>query len=251
MHLKVHGIVLGQTPSGSQDKILTLLTSELGLITVFVKNPGGKKSKLAAATEVLAYSEFCLFEGRAHYILDSADLEENFFALRSDLGKLSLAAYLCELTRFVLPGKEVAQEILRLLLNTLFLLQKGSRSERFLKAVYELRLICLIGFQPDTYSCAGCGCEEGDFYLLPGEGIILCSDCLPAYLAQTERLPLRVLFPQAVRRAFNFVAEAEPQKVFSFKLTEEGEKLFGEAAEAFTLFQTGGKFSSLEFYKSL
>ena len=148
--LKTHGIVLGQTPYGSQDKILTLLTSDYGMLQVIVKNPGGKKSRLAAACEVLAYSELCLLEGRVRYILQSADLEENFFGLREDLSALSLAGYLCELTRHLMPQKENGAEILHLLLNTLYLLEKKKRSPAFLKAVYELKLMGLSGFQPDT-----------------------------------------------------------------------------------------------------
>ncbi len=251
MHLKTHGIVLGQTPFGSQDKMLTLLTSDQGMITAIAKNPGRKKSRLAAASEVLAYSELTLFEGRTHYILDAADLENNFFRLREDLDKISLAAYLCELTRFVIPQKETGAETLRLLLNTLYLLEKGARSPAFLKAVYELRLMCISGFQPDVEGCAGCGNTEGDFWLLPGEGIMLCGDCLPAYLAQAERELYRIPFPQPVRRAFLHVIQSEPEKIFSFKLSPDAEKLFSEAVEAFTIFQTGGKFPSLDFYHSL
>ena len=113
--LKTHGIVLAQTPYGSQDKILTLLTSDFGLMQVLAKNPGRKKSQLAACCEVLAYSEFCLMEGRVRTLLDSADLEENFFGLREDLRALSLAGYLCALTRALMPQKETGAETLRLL----------------------------------------------------------------------------------------------------------------------------------------
>ena len=218
---------------------------------VLAKNPGRKKSQLAACCEVLAYSEFCLMEGRVRTLLDSADLEENFFGLREDLRALSLAGYLCALTRALMPQKETGAETLRLLLNTLFLLEKKKRSPAFLKAVYELKLMGLSGFQPDTGNCAGCGKEEGDMWLLPGEGIALCPGCLPHFIESAVRPPCRVPFPEAARRAFCHVAGSEGKKVFSFKLTPPAEKAFGEAAEAFALFQTGIRFPSLDFYKSL
>ena len=204
--------MLGQTPYGSQDKILTLLTSDYGMLQVIVKNPGGKKSRLAAACEVLAYSELCLLEGRVRYILQSADLEENFFGLREDLSALSLAGYLCELTRHLMPQKENGAEILQLLLNTLYLLEKKKRSPAFLKAVYELKLMGLSGFQPDTDGCAGCGKDDGEMWLLPGEGIALCKDCLPHFIESAVRPPYRVPFPAAARQAFRFVSEAGGKK---------------------------------------
>ena len=251
MHLKTHGIVLAQTPFGSQDKLLTLLTSEQGLVTAVAKNPGRGKSKISAACEMLAYSEFCLFSGRTRYIVDSAELENNFFSLRSNLTGLSLAAYLAELTRFVMPQKETAEETLRLLLNTLYLLQKGEKSETMLKGIYELRLMCLSGFQPDVGGCAACGKEDGNFWLLPGDGILLCDDCFPEYQKMSERQVSRVIFPEAVEKAFLHVITAPMQKLFAFRLSDDAEKAFGEAAEAFTLFQTGGKFGTLDFYKAM
>ena len=44
---------------------------------------------------------------------------------------------------------------------------------------------------------------------------------------------------------------APMQKLFAFRLSDDAEKAFGEAAEAFTLFQTGGKFGTLDFYKAM
>ena len=79
MIVKTHGIVLAQTPLSSQDKRLTLLTSDLGLVDAIARNVSGARSKLSAAAEVLAYNDFCLFKGKSGYIVNSADLENNFY----------------------------------------------------------------------------------------------------------------------------------------------------------------------------
>ena len=160
MTVKTHGIVLAQTPLSSQDKRLTLLTSDLGLVDAIARNVSGARSKLSASSEVLAYNDFCLFKGKSGYIVNSADLENNFYGLREDLVNLSLAGYFCELTRFVLPSEEGGGEILRLLLNTLYLLEKRKRTQTFLKPVYELRLLSLSGFAPNLENCCICGENE-------------------------------------------------------------------------------------------
>jgi len=235
-------------PLSSQDKKLTLLTSDLGLLDVVAKNARGKKSQAAAATEVLAYSEFCLFKGKTRYILDAADLENNFFKLREDLVKLSLAAYFSELCRFVLPSEDNGGECLRLLLNTLHLLEQDKRTAAFLKAVFELRLLSLCGFAPNMEDCCVCGeYDKEDFFFLPGEGRLICRDCVSKILPETFRLPM----PAGVRMAFAHVIESEERAIYSFRLSPQGESAFGSAAEAFTVFHVGGQFKSLEFYKSL
>lgn len=249
MTIKTRGIVLAQTQLSSRDSVLTLLTSDLGLIDVYTKVSHGKKGRAAAATEVLAYSEFCLFKGKTRYILDAADLENNFFRLREDLQHLSLAAYFCELCRFVIPGEDNGDEILRLMLNTLYLLEQKKRSPVFLKAVFELRLLTLCGFAPDMEGCAVCGeySSDGDYFFLPSEGQMACRDCLSAFSPETVRIPL----PAGVRLAFCHVIRSEERAVFSFKLSPEGEQAFANTAEAFTVFHIGGQFKSLEFYKSI
>lgn len=248
MTIKTRGIVLAQTALSSQDKKLTLLTSDLGLIDVFAKVSRGKKGRAAAATEVLAYSEFCLFKGKTRYIVDSADLENNFYGLREDLQSLSLAAYFCELCRFVLPSEDNGSECLRLLLNTLYLLEQKKRSPAFLKAVFELRLLTLCGFAPDMNGCSVCGCGEAEpFYFLPGEGQLICSRCRSVLPEETVCLPVA----PAVRKAFCHVIQSEERAIYSFRLSPEGETAFAHAAEAFTVFHIGGQFKSLEFYKSM
>ena len=93
------------------DRKLILLTTDMGLVEAIARGVGGRKSKISAAAEVFAYSDFCLFEGKIGYIVDSADLEQNFYNLRLDLQKLSLASYFCELTRFILPDKDNGQPV--------------------------------------------------------------------------------------------------------------------------------------------
>ncbi len=248
MTVKTHGIVLAQTPLSSQDKRLTLLTSDLGLVDAIARNVSGARSKLSAAAEVLAYNDFCLFKGKSGYIVNSADLENNFYGLREDLVNLSLAGYFCELTRFVLPSEDNGGEILRLLLNTLYLLEKKKRTPTFLKPIYELRLLSLSGFAPNLQDCCICG-EVGqkEVYFLPVEGRLICGDCLLKHPYDQ----LKIILPDAVRKAMEYILNADIRQLFAFQLTSDSEKLLEAVSEAFTLCHAGSKFKSLEFYKSI
>lgn len=246
MTVKTRGIVLGQIPMRDQDRKLILLTTDMGLIEVIARGVGGKKAKIAAAAELLAYSDFCLFESRSGYIVNSADLDRNFYNLRLDLQKLSLASYFCELTRFILPDKDNGSACLKLLLNTLWLLEQEKRSPAFLKAVYELRLLTLSGFAPDLSGCSACGSQEAAAFF-PIDGVLYCSSCI-------GRMPqdrLRLTLPEPVQKAMRYICEAPAEKLFSFRLTPDSEKSLGTVAEAYAICQTGAQFKSLEFLKSI
>lgn len=246
MTVKTRGIVLGQIPMRDQDKKLIILTEDMGLIEAIARKVNGARSSLSAAAEVLAYSDFCLYAGKSGYIVNTADLLENFYDLRMDLEKISLASYLCELTRFILPDRDNGGACLKLLLNSLWLLEHGKRSPALIKAVYELRLLSISGFAPDLNGCLGCGAEE-ELTFYPIDGSLFCEHCRGVMPPDRPQMKL----PQPVFYAMRHICEAPDEKLFSFKLTPDSEKALGFVTEYFTLCQTGGKFKALDFYKTV
>ncbi len=239
---------MAQTSLSSQDKKLTILTADLGLVEAVSRNPVGMRSKLSASSEVLAYSDFCLYKGKSGYIINSADLENNFYKLREDLLSLSLAGYFCELTRFIIPTEDNGKEVLSLILNTLYLLEHKKRSPKLLKAIFELKLLSLSGFMPNVTSCSICGCEESEkMYFIPAEGRLICEKCLE----QSSYNGIKIILPMAVKKAMEYILFSNIKQVFSFKLNDESEMLFADIAEKFALYHIGGNFKSLEFYKSI
>ena len=54
-------------------------------------------SRRHAATQLLSYSQFQIYKGKDKYIINDAQPEHVFFGLRSDIERLSLAQYFCEL----------------------------------------------------------------------------------------------------------------------------------------------------------
>ena len=111
-----HGLILRDTDTKETDKILTVLTAEMGKISVIARGARRKNSRLAAACQLFAWSEMTLYRRGNWYYLDAAEPEELFSGLQKDLVRFSLAAYLAELTEFVAGEETEAGELLRLLL---------------------------------------------------------------------------------------------------------------------------------------
>ena len=57
MHRIVEGIVLRETDTKEADKILTVLTKSEGKISVIARGARRKNSRIAAASQLLVYSE--------------------------------------------------------------------------------------------------------------------------------------------------------------------------------------------------
>ncbi len=247
MSILLHGIVLKRIPLPAGDKRLTLLTRERGIVEVYARHTGNKKSRYAASFEALAYSEFTLFEGRSNLYVESADLLENFFALRENLTAFTLAAYFCELCRYVLPTEDNAPECLQLLLNMLSMLAQKKRSESFLRAVFELRLLALSGFSPDFSGCFLCGEPISEnAYFFPLEGTVCCAHCF----SENEKSG-GLFLPRPAFLAIFHVITAPAKKICSFTLNEKSEKIFCQAASAFCRCHADGRFPSLLLYETL
>ena len=116
------GLVLRETETKESDKILTVLTPELGRISVIAKGARSRRSKYTAACQLLAYDEMTLRRKGEWYYLAEAGTLELFDGVRQDIQRLALASYFAELTETVCQDALAAAEILPLLLNALFAL---------------------------------------------------------------------------------------------------------------------------------
>ena len=125
MIIKTDGIVIRENNTGEQDRLVTLLTRDKGIITAFVNGGRNPKNKNVAATGLLCYSDSSIEKTRRDvYIIKEATAKEVFFSLREDIVSLSLAQYFAELTYELAPREESSTDYLSLLLNAVFLITK-------------------------------------------------------------------------------------------------------------------------------
>lgn len=242
MRMNTDALVLKVTDTGESDRLVTLLTAEFGVLRAFANRAKKINSKIHGATQSLCYGDFSIYSSRESYIIDDAIAKEVFFGLRDDIEKLSLAQYFCALAAELAPEMEPAKEYLRVILNSLHLLETGRRSNDFLKAVTELKFMVFSGFMPDLTVCSHCGCDpKGEMYFNLTEGCLTCRNCG----RNGERINSTVL------TAMRHVCSSPIEKIYSFSLPPQDEKRFAQVCERFLLLQTGKRFKALDFYKSL
>lgn len=252
MQQKASGIILRQRNIGENDRMLTILTAGLGLIEGSARRSKATNSPLAAATQLFSYSELCLYRGRqSYYIIDTAEICEGFYGLRTDVEKMALAGYFCELTARLSPAPDSCAELLRLLLNCLAFLEKDRLDPLLIKPLYELRGLSVGGFMPNLVGCALCGeYEKAQMNFLPLEGILVCGDCYARSPYNVEST-IRAGLPPAVLAAMRHIVFAEPERLFSFRLAKESLALLNQLSEAYVRLQMETDFKSLDVYHEL
>lgn len=173
--IKINAIVVRAKESGENDRLLTLLSPEAGKLTVTAKGVRSLKHKSRSACMPLSYSSFVLKKIKdGLYSLTSADVIESFAPLSKDVELLSYGAYFADLARLCVQSAVPAEEEVRLLLNTLYVLTKRSDAAPLIKAVFELKLMELCGIMPEFGE--ECPCSSPATFFCPSEGEVRCSE---------------------------------------------------------------------------
>ena len=189
--ISTDGLIIKIADTGNSDRICTIITRSGGVIRAFANGAKNIKNKNHAATNLFAYSDLILFKGRDSYSINEASLKENFSARLDSLEKLSLAQYFSELCITLAADNAGDEGFLRLMLNALHLLSHEKYTPSHIKAVTELRMMCLAGYMPDLVMCSGCGKYDAEkMFFYPEIGKIFCQKCLPmGYARRFELLP--------------------------------------------------------------
>lgn len=238
------GLVIREQSIGESDKLITVLTARHGLVRAFSRGAKKTKSKKLAATSLLSYSDFTFSKSRDAFSVEDALVKEVFFELRDDIEKMALAQYFCELAYEFCEEDFESEELLRLFLNSLWLLKEGKKSTAFIKAVTELRLMSLSGYMPDLVACEKCGEYETEtMYFSSESGKLYCENCRPSSVCTPLSLP--------VTTALRYVIFSDFEKIFAFSLGENSLGDFCRICEEYLLNKTQRKFKTLDFYNAI
>ncbi len=206
---KTPAIVLRQRKLGDADKIITLYSANYGKLDAVAKGVRRVRSRLAGHVEPLNHGAYLLAHGRNLDIVTQAQTIESFQPLRDDLGRLSRAFYVAELTDRCTVERAESFVLYRLLLDTLRRLSEGEELDLNLR-FFEMALLVQLGYRPELRHCVVCGQpvkEEANSWS-PGAGGVVCPRCRPREqivrpLSLNALKVLRLLqggsFPEVVR----------------------------------------------------
>ncbi len=244
MYIQTNGLVLRETEYRESSRIITVLTATHGKLTVSAKGAKRKGSKIAASTQLLAYSEMTLFAQRDRYILTEARSLELFRGLRESLEGLALGSYFAELLDTLSDEDVPDPELLPLGLNALYAVSENVRENALVKAAFELKLLCQTGFAPELAHCCVCGGEPVDPVISLDGGTVRCRSC-GVYSRNDRSVPKDTL------SAMRYVSAAAVNRFCSFSLKGEPLRHFADISEEYLLAQLGRRFYTLDFYHSL
>ena len=255
MLTEVKGLVIRTVDIKESDKLITIFTEQMGVITAMAKGARSLRSRHLAATSLFCYSTFVLYSKGENYWIRESELHESFFGIRKTVEGLALAGYILEVICHAAVSAP-DRELLRLSLNSLYAISSAKYSLAHIKAAFEIRCASVLGFMPDLLACRECGERLGDFFFDIMSASLTCYSChkkAEGSLIEENPHERRVvtILSEGAKIALGYATHAPLEKLFSFKISDEDMHLFGIAAESYLLNHLERSFKSLDFYNSL
>ena len=158
-----------------------------------------------------------LFKGSDTYTLNSCEIIELFYNIRTDLEKLTYAMYVTRIVSDVTTENQNSFNTLKLYLNTLYMISETEKDLDFILSVFKLRILKILGFAPNTRECVGCKTRENIRYFSIRDNGFKCKEC-----AKTDTSAIEI--SDATQNAIKYIMGADPKKIFSFELSDNGYK---------------------------
>ncbi len=241
----VDALIIREQMIGESDKLITMLSRDKGVIKAYASGARSIKSKKGAATSLLSYSSVTLQKKGDTYRISEASPIEVFFKAGNDIEALSLAQYFCELCIYHAPNSENCEAVLRLTLNSLYFLSEKKRNIFILKAIFELRLMALTGYQPNLIACNNCAkYEDSLMYFDTNEGCLYCKDC-HEYNSECALINLTLL------TCLRHIVYSDFSRLFAFTVPDDAAVALSSITERYLMNKTEQKPKTLSFFNSL
>jgi len=177
---KTPAIILRSIPYGEWDKIVTLYTLDFGKVKGIAKGAKRSQKRFGNTLEIASYVKATFFEKETSDLvrLSQCELIRPFAGLREDINKLAWASYFIELVEQLTGERIKNKSLFRLLIVFLSLIDRGILKEE-IQRVFEVRLLSLLGYQPEFNHCLRCrkGLSGEKIFFSVREGGMLCAAC--------------------------------------------------------------------------
>ena len=215
--VKTKGIIIAEHNVGDFDKMLTILTPNLGKIECLAKGSRKPKSLLLAGSQLLCFGEYMLYKGSDNYSMNSCEIIELFYKIRVDLDKLKYVAYITKIINDVTTENQNNYRILQLYLNTLYVIAQTDKNLEMTTSIFRIRLMSIIGFRPQIDECCICKTKEKLGYFSIRDSGFKCKAC-----AKQDGGAIEI--SETTKDAIRYIILADAKKIYSFTVPESTQK---------------------------
>lgn len=141
------GFILGRRNFGEADRIITIFTKDFGKISLMAKGVRKLTSRKRGGIEIFNKIKFSGVKGKSLDILTEVSVLESYDITRSDLRRVSVGYYFCELIGKTTRDNEKHEELFNIL-NEYFKKLEVSGNLKELRLNFIKDMLVELGFWP-------------------------------------------------------------------------------------------------------
>ena len=194
--INTSGIVTRYINYNDNDRIITILTPEMGRIDAKVRGCRKPTSPLLSATQPFAFAEFELFQSGDKCTVNRCTVTESFFEITQDIDRYTYGMSVLRLAQEATMEREANVSLFFLVYHTLSFLAYGDNEPIDLYLLFLIRYLSCTGYCPIITSCAICTRDiRGDsslFYSAKAGGTV-CTVCARGGLPSISKISLEAM----------------------------------------------------------
>jgi len=203
--IKTEGIVIKKIDFGESDRIIKVVSKNLGKISIFIKGIRKSKKREGFASDIINYSEFIVNEreNSSLYSCNSFELKYPFMRIRSNMTTVNIALYLAKFLDAYLEEREKNEKLFRLYVNTMKYMEK---EENTIKIFISIAYFLLNIIKDDGVMFL---IDEGNYFNLE-------ESCIGAVKTEDKTVKLS----EMQKKIIYFMNKVDIQAIYELKLKE-------------------------------
>ena len=170
-----------------------------------------------AATQFLCLGEYLLYKSSNSYSINSCEVIEAFYDIRTDLDKLKIASHITKIINDVTTENQNTYRVLQLYLNTLYVIANTDKNLKLTNSIFKLRLMSISGFRPTISECSICKEKENLNYFSFKDNGFKCETC-----GKQDKGAIQI--SPTTKDAIRYIILADSKKIFSFEIPDDSIK---------------------------
>jgi len=172
-------VVIRTADFKDNDRMLTLLTRQHGLMSAKARGAKKQTGKLFFASSLFCCGEYTFYEKNGFFGVKGAHVKYRFGHLQADYDAYAAACFIADVCGKVAQEDYAAPKLFALTVNALYALDTGAAHVETALCYFVQRLLQIEGLFPELNACAYCGSEEGlTSFSIEHDGVV-CHDCAP------------------------------------------------------------------------
>lgn len=174
---KTLAVVLKTVDYKDNDRMLTLLTQDYGLMSAKVRGAKKQTGKLFCASRQFCCAEYSFYEKDGRYGVRGCHIKQSFGHMQDNFDAYAAACFVAEIAQKVAQEEYESKKLFALVVNVLYALDKGLVSPRTAAIYFVQRLLQLEGLYPQIETCVVCDKKENLEKFSIEHGGMVCKQC--------------------------------------------------------------------------